>query len=78
MREKVERDRCHHPIGESNGRAVLSESDVISIIEKHKNGIPKKLIIKEYNIKSSQFHRIIRRETWKHIENVFIPTGDRI
>jgi len=78
MREKVERGRSHHPIGETNGRAVLSESDVISIIEKYKNGIPKKTLMKDYNIKSTQFRRIINRESWKHLEIVSKPMGDRI
>lgn len=53
--------------GELNGRAMLSENDVLLIRDLFKNGKPQYQIAKEFGRGWSTIHNIIIRNTWKDI-----------
>lgn len=54
--------------GSNNGRAVLTEQDVLKIRELHKNGVKNSEIYKRYpQVSSASIRNIINRKTWINI-----------
>lgn len=56
-----------HKKGECNGRAILTEKDVVKIRKLYEQGVQKYKIAKKYNRGWSTIHNVIERNTWKHI-----------
>lgn len=65
MEDKIRKNR--QPIGIENGRASLSEDDVVHIRSVKKYYGYAKDIIKKYGIKNSQIWRIRNGVSWRHI-----------
>jgi group I intron endonuclease len=63
---KTKRER-KNSIGIKNGRAKLTENDVIEIRKAHNSGITIKFLAKKYNLSFSTIYSIIKRKLWKHI-----------
>lgn len=53
--------------GETNGRAKLSENDVLEIRNLYKNGISMNEIAKVYGIGKTSVYLIIHKKVWRHI-----------
>jgi len=53
--------------GSENGRAVLSENQVLEIRKLHSEGVSRYRIAKNYNIGWTTVNHIIKRNTWKEI-----------
>lgn len=68
MQDKVDSNRQHIPSGTDNGRAILQESDIISIREEFKLGkVTKVQLGLKYGVTDSNIRRIIQRKTWQHV-----------
>ena len=69
MREMQERGRKKPGIskGEKNGRAKLTEKEVIEIRKNYKNGIKPRYLSKKYNIGVGSIFKIVSRKQWTHI-----------
>lgn len=62
---EIQRMKCR---GEGNGRAKLTVSDVHEIRERHKLGnITLEELAIDYPVTFSAIHRIITRQSWKHV-----------
>lgn len=60
--------RQFSPRGETNVRALLTETDVIEIRARYaKGGVTQKALGIEFGVSSSQVSQIIRRKNWKHV-----------
>lgn len=67
-KNKIPYDRRSKPRqGEKNGRAILTEKEVLEIRELYKTGIKISDIAKRYNRGHSTILNIVHRNTWKHI-----------
>lgn len=67
MMERGRKINSPHP-GEENGRAVLSEADVMAIRLMHAaGGISQRELCRKYGVKPSQMSRIIAGTSWAHI-----------
>lgn len=53
--------------GSKNGSAKLTESDVIEVRRRKKNGKSTTLLAKEYGLAFQSMWRIVTRRTWKHV-----------
>lgn len=53
--------------GSLNGRAKLTEQDVLSIRSLYENGMSQSEIAKQYNLGWSTIHNIVTNNTWKGI-----------
>jgi len=54
--------------GSGNGRAKLTEKDILDIRKRYKEGhIIQKKLAEEYNVKNNTMSNIINRVSWKHI-----------
>lgn len=53
--------------GEKNPRAILTESQVLLIREKHNLGIGSRTIARELSVSRSAIVSVIKRKTWTHI-----------
>jgi hypothetical protein len=57
------------PIGEAHGQSVLTESDVKSIrIEYAERGASKSELGRRFNVNRKTIEKIVRRQTWRHID----------
>jgi hypothetical protein len=65
MKDKLDRGRTVK--GMKNGRALLTENEVLIIREKHENGYSKQQLAKEFLLGWTTVDNIIKRNTWKHI-----------
>lgn len=64
IKDKVNKRRQHHPIGNLNGRCILSDEDVQSMRDDYKSGkYSYRTLHKKYNISQTQVSRIIRKES---------------
>lgn len=62
-------------IGENCTNAKLSNNDAIQIINKFKTGQYTQLALaQEFKVNQSQISRLVRRERWRHIQEV-LPSG---
>lgn len=57
-----------HAVGENNGRAKLSEPEVISIISRLASGEKRSIIAKEFNVTWTTIANIGNGKLWKHIK----------
>lgn len=68
---KTNSDDCHaknrHMHGDNHVHAVVTEDQVREIKQKLKNGISRRLISQEYNIKTGTITAIALGKTWKHV-----------
>ena len=56
------------PKGEDVHCAILTESDVLEIRERHKSGgVSKSQLAREYGVKRVMICKLLNRTTWKHI-----------
>ncbi len=73
MRDKAQKGRArnggHRPIGENNGRAKLSEEDVLHIHALHKDGKTQSEIARQYSVRHTTIGRIVRGTTWDFLKN---------
>lgn len=64
-------DRYEHgtnPAGSRNGRALLCESQVAEIRRLHSlGGRTMEFLAEQYEVYPTTIHKIIKRETWKHV-----------
>lgn len=68
--DRTRKGRSARNLGESNGRAVLTEIEVISIRKRYKRGCKvngKAALIREFGVSSSCIERIINLESWTHV-----------
>ena len=70
MDDRERKGRNKPPKGESNGRAKLSESDVLTIREKRKSGVPFYKIAEEYGVHKKT---VMDAVSGKHWADVLIP-----
>ncbi len=65
---KKKRHNFNDAIGINNGRSIVNEVEVKEIRQKYKEGnISYKKLAKKYNLSETQTMRIVKRESWKHI-----------
>ncbi len=66
-----ENKKNHHQLGKNgtkNGRAKLTEQDVILIRQKHQDGITNQEIYKLFpNITPTSIRNVINKKTWTHL-----------
>lgn len=55
--------------GEANGRAVMSESDVLAIRLLLEAGYRQSQIARHYGLAASQISRIANRKSWRHLRS---------
>jgi hypothetical protein len=69
MRDKVEAGRQARLKGADNGRAKLTEEQVLEIRRSYaEGGVTQQALGDEYGIDHSVISRIVRRELWTHLE----------
>lgn len=61
MNDKVERNRQHRPTGRKNGRAILTQSQVNSILEDTRS---QAAIAREYGVSAVTIHYIKQGKRW--------------
>lgn len=70
MKDMMKKDRQHNPKGELNGRAKLTEEDVLyirkSYIPRHKK-FSQKALAKKFRVTTTQIQAILYRQQWTHI-----------
>ena len=67
-RDMIERGRDYHPAGSGASKAILSESDVLTIRELYATGqFTQQQIADFYNIAATTISDINTRKSWKHI-----------
>lgn len=54
--------------GERNGKAKLTNAQVASIKQMHRNGIPRDKLVQDFNVSKSTIQRIIIGRFWKHVK----------
>ena len=65
---KKRRDNLNDAIGIHNGRAIVDENKVIEIRNRYKNeSISYKRLGKEYGLSETQTARIVKKQSWKHV-----------
>jgi hypothetical protein len=64
--DRVAKDRSHKPVGSSNHRAELSESDVLQI-RKLEGNQARAITAAQFGVHINHIGAIIRREKWRHI-----------
>jgi hypothetical protein len=68
IKHRTIQNRTARQIGEKNGNAILSESDVLDIRDWWENGTTTiKHLSEFFEVSRTQITRIIRRERWKHL-----------
>ena len=55
-------------VGEQNGRAILTEKNVIDIRKKRAEGRTIYSLAKETGMSQNAISAIVHRRTWKHVE----------
>lgn len=60
-------DASHDFRGENNGRAKLTEKNVLQIRIMYKNGYSRKTLMKEFGIGSSNLCNILSGKAWRHL-----------
>lgn len=55
------------PKGSKNGRATLTEEQVLDIRRQYKNGVTTKDLMKQYSVSKGIINNINSYRTWKHI-----------
>lgn len=53
--------------GESNGKAILSEQQVLDIRAKRKQGVPVKILAKDNGVGIGTIYAIVKRRIWAHL-----------
>ena len=53
--------------GETNGRALLLEADVIAIAQKRRHGIAVKALADEYGVSQATISMILTGRNWRHM-----------
>lgn len=66
--DKFQKNRQHIPIGETNGRALVTESIVLEIRAMHASGMSVPEIRKKFRFGRTTIHAIVHRQNWKHIK----------
>jgi hypothetical protein len=69
MHDMVERGRRKSTHGVNNPKAKLSDTDVIDILNKHKNGERQVDIAKKYNVSKHCIFGIVHQRNWKQKTN---------
>jgi len=59
--------RDRHPVGEANGGAKLSGSDVVAIRAARSDGATVTDLVARYRVSEATINRVIYRYTWKHL-----------
>ena len=54
--------------GSKNGKAKLTESDVLSISQLFNSGVTRKEIAKQFSVSLAAIDRIVNNQTWKHVK----------
>lgn len=62
-----------HGIGEGNGSAKLTTSQVDEIRVKYQSGMLQRELANEYGVDRAIIGYIVRGDTWKHLESASIP-----
>lgn len=65
VRDMYEKGRGN--TGEKHGRSKLTESQVLSIREKYRLGVPIKKIKEEFNLSRCHFDQIVNKRRWTHL-----------
>ena len=64
MRDKIEKGRSRVPVGEDNGKAILTERQAMRIL---KDPRPYTEIASDYNVAPSTIGSLKQRVSWKHL-----------
>lgn len=64
MQDKLQKHRQNHPIGEINGRAVLTATDVLSIRGSLESAVN---LAHRYRVTKFTIYDIRNRRSWRHI-----------
>ena len=69
MRDAVKKGRMADQKGEANGKAKLTEKQVLAIREEYENMVikNKSKLARKYGVDQTTIHNIVNRITWKHI-----------
>lgn len=67
MRDKVDRNRVSRPKGTGNGRAVLTEADVLALRKAYADGEATHSLASRFGIGIRNTQTIITRKSWTHI-----------
>ena len=74
MADAALKGRMHGPgravAGSSNGRAVLSESEVMRILKHHADGMSERKIAAKFEVARTTVQKIVRGENWKHLPRI--------
>ena len=54
--------------GSKNGKAKLTESEVLLIRQLFNSGLSKKELAKRFGVAITTIERIVNRQTWKHVK----------
>lgn len=64
--------------GESNGRALLKEKEIIEIVNRINKGETQESIAKDYGVDRSQISNIATGKTWSHLNLNISPLNKRV
>ena len=64
MSDMVTKGRSHHPLGERNGRAQLTQKLVDELRKLHAEGTPAKRLSKIYGIARGTLYHLLAGRTW--------------
>lgn len=67
VEEAVERDRWPSKAGAKNGRAKLTEQDVLEIRERHARGEKRALVAERFGVSPTLISQIVSRRVWAHL-----------
>lgn len=70
IRDMVSKKRQHHPVGERNPKAKLTECDVRKIIQMKSTGMTNIRIALHFGVSESMIEFVIKRKCWKHVSLV--------
>ena len=58
------------PHGSKNGRAKLTESDILLLRQLFNSGMTRKELAKRFGVSLRTIYRIVNQQTWKHVDTV--------
>ena len=69
MEDMVRKGRRIHAskVGERNGRAIVTESNVLEMRNLHNNGISIAEIARRFDTSETQTARIVKLQSWRHV-----------
>lgn len=73
MDDREHKGRNKPPKGENNGRAKLSEADVLAIKKKRKSGVPFYKIAEEYGVHKKTVMDAVSGKNWASVSNTEPP-----